>query len=234
MAHNRRKLQAGLAALVAFSLFVCLLTGGAPLGLAVRAAQPPQQVTFDPHVTEFRYNTPVPFYYATMTAAAIIISPELESYYNPTYRRVACTILAGEVCYELCYAGECHLYSGDDQRVLRFIDLVDQMRNEIDEYESMLRDLPPNIVRSVGECLSSAGIVGGAIAAIGVYAAGSPEPISKTVAAILGGIGVALVCGGSLWLRVGNPLLDIFDTAGEIARLGREAVFEWRDLQENP
>ncbi len=48
MAQNRRKLNAGLAAFVAFSLFVCVATGGAS------ARAPGRQVafTFTPHVTD--------------------------------------------------------------------------------------------------------------------------------------------------------------------------------------
>jgi hypothetical protein len=230
MADRRRKLVAGLAALIAFSLVVCPLGWGAA-GAPARAGGFAQQITFAPHVTGFRYDTPVPFYFATMTAEAIVISPELGSYYNPTYRRVACTILAGDVCYELCYAGECHLYSSEDERVDLFIDAVDRMRQEMEDYEDALRDLPPNILRTVGECLASAGVVGAALTAFGVYAAASPEPVSKTAVTIIGGIGVALVCGSSLWLRVGNGISDIFDSVGEIARLGREAVFEWQELQ---
>jgi hypothetical protein len=45
MAQNRRKLRAGLAAFLAFSLFVCVVTGGA----SARAAG--RQIEFTPHVS---------------------------------------------------------------------------------------------------------------------------------------------------------------------------------------
>ncbi len=60
MADNRRKLVAGLAALVAFSLFVCLATG-AP---AQSAADGRQQVSFVPHFTELAM---------TRTAEALVL-----------------------------------------------------------------------------------------------------------------------------------------------------------------
>ena len=53
MADSRRRLQAGLAALVAFSLFVCMLTGGAS------ARAPGRQIDFTPHVTDVGA-TPIP------------------------------------------------------------------------------------------------------------------------------------------------------------------------------
>jgi len=53
MTNNRRKLQAGLAAMVAFSLFVCMVTGGAS------ARAPGRQIEFTPHVTDVGA-TPIP------------------------------------------------------------------------------------------------------------------------------------------------------------------------------
>ena len=46
MADSRRRLQAGLAALVAFSLFVCMVTGGAS------ARAPARQIDFTPNVSQ--------------------------------------------------------------------------------------------------------------------------------------------------------------------------------------
>ena len=45
MRYSRRKLRAGLAAFVAFSLFVCVATGGAS------ARAPGRQIDFTPHVS---------------------------------------------------------------------------------------------------------------------------------------------------------------------------------------
>jgi hypothetical protein len=53
MASHRRKLEAGLAAFLAFSLFVCVAPGGAS------ARAPGRQIEFTPHVTDVGA-TPIP------------------------------------------------------------------------------------------------------------------------------------------------------------------------------
>ena len=71
MPDNRRKLQAGLAALVAFSLFVCMLTGGAS------ARAPGRQIggfTFTPHVTDVGA-TPIP-------GVAVVPTPDSGQYFE--------------------------------------------------------------------------------------------------------------------------------------------------------
>jgi len=154
-----------------------------------------------------------------------------------TYRRVGCGWIEDDVCFEICSGYYCITAGDSDGRVARLVSLLDKIQEKLDKVEELERDFVPNLAKDIGTCLGSAAVgVGGyhAIVALAGYAATSPEPISKTLAAALAGGGAVLVCGASVWGGSANSVEENKDTRAEIRDLISQALFEWNEIHVSP
>lgn len=225
MADNRRRLQAGLTAFVAFSLVVCPLGWAGARGSAARAAGE-AQIEFTPHVTELSPEV------ATALAAMQFISIEEGAFYQPSYTRVACGEIDDDVCYEICYAGTCHTYGNDDDRVERFVGQVDQMQEAIDDLEVARQEADQSVAEAFGTCLGAG--AGAALATATAAGLAAPEPIVTKIVGVVSGLAALVICGSSIY---GATVVE--DTRQEnlvddIIEHGREAITEFQFLELDP
>ncbi len=217
--------MAGLAALVAFSLFVCPL-GWAGGGQYPANAAPGVQIDFTPHVTQF---DPI---VATALALGQFIQIEEGAYWQPSYTRVDCGDIEDDVCYEICYAGTCHTCGNDDDRVERFVDQVDQMQDAIDGLEVARREADQSVFEAFGTCLGAG--AGAAAATATVAGLAAPEPIVTKIVGVVSGLAALVICGSSIY---GATVVE--DTRQEnlvddIIEHGREAITEFQFLELDP
>lgn len=172
--------------------------------------------------------SPVP---PTITPTAII-SIEEGSEWSPTYERVDCGIIDDVVCFELCYGGDCFIYGNDDDRVERFVDMVEKREEKIEQLEILRKEQGGAIIDALGSCLDTGAKVG--VATVAILGITAPEPL---VSKILGGIAAGattIVCGGkiySAWQVEGHKQEVMIE---EIYDASRDAIFEFQNLQLNP
>jgi hypothetical protein len=141
-----------------------------------------------------------------------------------SYEEVWCGDI-NRVCYELCYQSECGIYDATGPRVSQFIVSVNQREIKIIEWESRGRTGIALNFSAFGTC------AGTLVAGAQVYAlvtAVDPEPISKTILAVGGGIVAGVLCGGSLIGRsnVGTDQA-VLEAEIERQRLIAEQAFDY-------
>jgi hypothetical protein len=172
--------------------------------------------------------SPVP---PTVTPTAII-SIEEGSKWSPTYERVDCGIIDDDVCFELCYGGDCFIYGNDDDRVERFVDMVDKRNEKITELEILRVEQGDAIIDAFGDCATAGAAAG--VSVVAIIGLTAPEPtVSKILGGLAGGATV-IICGGSIrsaWHTEGikqqKKIEEIEDASGD-------AVYEFQSLQRNP
>jgi len=225
MAEKRRKAMAGLAALVAFSLFVCPL-GWAGGGRSPANAANDLQIEFTPHVTQF---DPV---VATALAMGQFMQIEEGAFWQPSYTRVDCGDIEDDLCYEICYAGTCHTYGNDDDRVERFVDQVDQMQDAIDDLEIERLEGDQSIIDAVGTCLAAGGAgLAGYAAVAGLVA---PDPTITKIVGVVAGVAAIAICGASVYGATTVQSETEQNLIDDIIEHGRAAVTEFQDLERDP
>jgi len=191
----------------------------------------PPEATFD---APFTQTVEVPTGIPTVEPASSptpIVSIEEGSFYSPTYEKADCGSIDDDICFELCYAGQCAVYGNDDDRIARFIDKVDDRETGIRELELLRAERKGAVFGAFGTCVQAGAGAGLAYAAaVGLLA---PEP---TVTKILGGIaalGAGIVCGAAVY--------DVWIVEGlkqeikieEIIEDSQDAIAEFNDLQGN-
>lgn len=192
------------------------------------------QITFQPSLPTLVFHTEVPPLFAILTVQAIPISLETDGLYSPTFREVACGLLRGEKCYELCYGGVCHIYGGDDQRVEDYVELVKQREQLIQDFRAAKREIWPGILAAFGKCAQAAGggaVVYGLLVAGATYAGVSPEPSTKTAAAVLTAVGATALCGSSIWSDIVNVFVSANEVQDDALSASRNAVLKFRSLE---
>lgn len=192
----------------------------------------PPEATFD---APFTQTVEVPTGMPTVEPASSptpLVSIEEGSFYSPTYKKADCGAIDDDLCFELCYAGQCAVYGNDDDRVTRFVDKVDDRETGIRELEILRAERGGAVFDAAGTCIQAGAGAGLAYAAaVGLL---SPEP---TVSKILGGIaalGAGIVCGGAAYnaWRVEGLKQEI--KIEEIIEDSQDAIAELNDLQDNP
>jgi hypothetical protein len=243
MADRKKRFRIGLVVLVAISLFVCPLAAG---GFGLGGAN--AQIAFTPNVSTLVLTQTVegpelelgatvepeatPIMHPTFDTNRIV-STEEGGFYTPTYARVECgPSIEDDVCYELCYAGRCHVYGDDDDRVGIFVGRVEERRQRVEDLDTERDAARGRTVTAVGTCFGAA--AGGFLVYTGVIAAADPEPATRTIATVLTAVGAAILCGGSAYTAYTQNTDRISDIEGDIHRLGQEAVGEFESLERNP
>jgi hypothetical protein len=223
MADRRRKPIAGLVALIAFSLVVCPLGWGAASAPARAAVE--LQIEFTPHVT------PLDPQVATALAAMQFVSTEEGAFFAPSYSRVPCGEIDDDVCFELCYAGTCHTYGNDDDRVERFVRETDAMRDDIDSLQLARREGDQSWFETLGTCLGAgAGAVLATATAAGLAA---PEPLVTKIVGVASGLAALIICGASVYGATAVEETRQQNLIDDIIEHGRAAITESQDLERN-
>ena len=172
--------------------------------------------------------SPVP---PTVTPTAII-SIEEGSKWSPTYERVDCGIIEDDVCFELCYGGDCFIYGNDDDRVERFVDMVDKRNEKITELEILRVEQGDAIIDAFGDCATAGAAAG--ILVVAIIGLTAPEPtVSKILGGLAGGATV-IICGGSIRSAWHTEGIKQQKKIEEIEDASRDAVYEFQSLQRNP
>jgi len=236
MKKRSQRVRLAVALVLATSLLLFPLATGA--GKAVgssAAAYANLQITFVPSIPTLELHTEVPSIIATAVAAGGLGT--LEGEQLPTYRRVACGAIDDTVCFELCYTGSCFVYGDDDDRVQRFVDQVDEMRDQFDELELARIEAGANIWDTVGTCLKSLGAGFGAAGVIaGLVVALEPTGILKAIAigaAALGALGGGAGCGSAI-VGAGADAETQGDVVRDFGTAANDAIFEFEDLRRDP
>jgi hypothetical protein len=126
---------------------------------------------------------------------------EKDAFYSPTYKWVSCGTDPkhdGQVCYEICYGGNCYFVSDADGRVGLYVSLVDEREKKIDELAEYDDSTVSAIFGVVADCVKGAGGAG-VLYGLFTIAVTDPEPITKTLAAGATAVGTIIVCGNSIY-----------------------------------
>ena len=162
----------------------------------------------------------------------LIISIEEGSVWSPTYNRVECGAIEDDVCFELCYGGACSTYGNDDDRVTRFVDMVDRREQAIRDLEILRAEKGGAIFDSVGQCVQAG--AGGGLAYAAVVGLTAPEP---TISKVLGGaaaLGAAIVCGGAIYSTLHTESVKQDLKVEEITDASTQAIGELQSLEQEP
>lgn len=173
-------------------------------------------------------HSPVP---PTVTPTPIV-SFEEGSIWSPTYERVECGAIDDDVCFSLCYGGNCATYGNDDDRVTRFVDMVDKRDEKIIELEILRVEQGDAIIGVFGDCATAGAVAG--VSVVAIIGLTAPEPtVSKILGGLAGGAAV-IICGGSIrsaWHTEGAKQHQKIE---EIEDASRNAVYEFMSLHNNP
>lgn len=162
----------------------------------------------------------------------LIVSIEEGSVWSPTYERVDCGFIEDDVCFELCYGGACLVYGNDDDRVTRFVEMVDRREQGIRDLEILRAEKGGEVFGAVGECVQAGAGAGLAYAAIVGFTA--PEP---TISKVLGGVaalGAVVVCGGAIYTTLHTEGVKQELKIGEIIDASSQAAEELESLRNDP
>jgi len=162
----------------------------------------------------------------------LIVSIEEGSVWSPTYERVDCGFIEDDVCFELCYGGACLVYGNDDDRVTRFVEMVDRREQGIRDLEILRAEKGGEVFGAVGECVQAGAGAGLAYAAIVGLTA--PEP---TISKVLGGaaaLGAVVVCGGAIYTTLHTEGVKQELKIGEIIDASSQAAEELESLRDDP
>jgi len=147
-----------------------------------------------------------------------------------SYEKVACGTLEGALCYELCSGGECQVQVWEDPRIKVFVDAVDRHEEMINKWTIAEQEARRGRFEAFGKCVAGLGAAAGAYAAVTAI---NPEPITKTVMALTGGVAALAFCGSSL---IGTNI-DAFERDYFLSESERSAGIADEmhlDLQINP
>jgi len=231
-----KRLRTPIIALMIFGLIAFPLATGAAFPLqAASAVSPALQISYEPDIPALEFVTEEPDFIATAVDAGEI--GDLAGEGLPSYQRAACGSIDDDICYEICYLGECFIYGDDDDRVKRYKDKVDEVKEGFAKLELARIGTGETIWETVGTCLKSIGAgmgVGGVIAGIVVVA--DPTGIIKGLAvggAILSVLGGGAICGGAV-VGAGADKVAEEQIVDEIRIANEDAVFEFNDLKQDP
>ena len=236
MKKRRQRVRLAVALLLSTSLLMCPFATVASQAL-VSSTLPYAnlQITFAPSIPTLDFHTEVPSIIATAVAAGGLKT--LEGEQLPTYRRVACGAIDDTVCFELCYAASCFVYGDDDDRVQRFIDQVDEMRDQFDKLTLARIKADANIWNTFGTCLKSLGAGFGAAGVIaGLVVALEPTGILKAIAiaaAAFSALGGGAGCGSAI-VGGGSDAETQRDIVRDFSTGANDAIFEFEDLRRDP
>lgn len=194
-----------------------------------------QPVTFVPDIPTLEFGTEIPVILETAEAAGDL--EPLEGEGLPTYRRANCGAIDDTTCYEFCYRGDCFVYGDDDERVQRFIESVDEMRDQFDKLNLARIEEGSNIWETAGTCLKSIGAGMGAAGTIAaIVVAADPTGIAKVLAiGAAAGAALAGVAGcGSAVVGTGADRETQEDIVRDFGEATNDAIFEFNDLQHQP
>jgi hypothetical protein len=222
--------------MLSLSLLVCPFATGASRALISTAVPYADlQITFEPSIPTLELRTEVPGIIATGVAAGGL--EQFEGGQLPTYRRVNCEAIKDTVCFDLCYAGRCFTYGDDDERVQRFIEQVDDMREQFDKLELARIKAGSNTWGTIKTCLTSLGAGFGAAGVIaGLVVALEPTGILKAIAigaAALSALGRGAGCVSDI-VGGGTDAEMREDLERDFGRAANEAAFEFEDLLRDP
>jgi len=173
-------------------------------------------------------HSPVP---PTVTPTPIV-SFEEGSIWSPTYERVDCGTIDDDVCYELCYGGQCVIYGNDDDRVGLFVEKVEKRDEKIDDLALTRAERGDAFVDAFGTCVGSG--VAATTSAIAIIGLAAPEPtVSKWIGGIAAG-GTIILCGGSIRNAIHTQKIKEHLIIDEIEDVSRDAIYEFQSLQRNP
>jgi hypothetical protein len=186
-----------------------------------------QEINYEPQITPVDYFSAEPESPTTSYRYGPVDFVKT-GFYSPTYKSIPCGSFDAEICYLLCYAGICYKLSGEDARVEEYIRIVDEREKLIDALGSADRDLIQLYVEVIGNCVKTSGSSALAYGAfVTIY---SPEPLTKTLAAILTAAGASIICGvkvlGSINDEIARGLLK-----DRILSKSSDAVFIFMDLE---
>jgi len=236
MEERKKRLRLAIAVGIVVSLTVCPFATGRGQGL-VFSAEPGAilQIEFTPDLATLELRTEVPSIIATAVAAGGLES--LEGGQLPTYRRVPCGAIDDTICFELCYAGLCNIYGDDEERVQRFMEQVDDIKEQFDKLELARIEAGANVWDTIGTCLKSVGAGFGAAGVIaGIVVAVDPTGILKAIAigaAALGAFGGLAGCGSAI-AGAGSDGEIRDDLVRDFGNAANDAIFEFEDLRRNP
>jgi hypothetical protein len=230
----RRKLiiRAASILIVIFSIILCPLNNMLPgFATGALAESDQKQVEFTPHVTDANFLAQVPDAYAT-AIYSLPVSTEADGAYTPSYEFVPCNEvdIDDDACYRLCYAKICYTYGDDDGRVALFIAMTDEWEAKINELESAQDNTRDVIAETVTDCMKGAG---GVLVGWAAVAAADPEPVTKTISAVILGITGVVICGNSVRSAIANEA-DKEEIVSEIVSSGQTARDVFVDLENNP
>ncbi len=161
-----------------------------------------------------------------------IVDIEEGEFYSPTYEKVDCGSIDDDLCFELCYAGQCFIYGNDDDRVQRYMDKVDDREDGIRELKILRAERGGAVFDAAGTCVQAGAGAGLAYAAaVGLL---NPEPLVSKVLGGIAAVGAGIVCGGSIydaWYVEGLKQEQKFE---EIIEDSQDAIAEFNDLKDNP
>lgn len=161
-----------------------------------------------------------------------IVEIEEGAFYQPSYSRVPCGEIDDDVCYELCYAGTCHTYGNDDDRVGRFVDQVDQMQDDIDDLEVARMEAGQSGWEAFGTCLGAG--AGAVLATATAASLAAPEPLVTKIVGVVCGLAALVICGASVdgaTAVEGERQQNLLD---DIIEHGQAAITEFQDLERDP
>ncbi|OGO18903.1 MAG: hypothetical protein A2Z14_11160 [Chloroflexi bacterium RBG_16_48_8] len=133
--------------------------------------------------------------------------------------------------------GNCYIFPGDDARVQRFIDKLEEREKYLEELEVKRNELWPKITDTIATCLQSiGGGLGIGATIVGIIAAVEPTQIVKTLAiggAIVSVVGCVAICGSSVasTYSEGSEQQIIIEN---ITDTTNAAIFEFLDLRDKP
>lgn len=224
---NRPYTRVALILLVVFALVSCQEVDFTAQITPLIVHAPGTQPSFGTVGVTATYS-PVP---PTVTPTPIV-SFEEGSIWTPTYERVGCGTIDDDICFKLCYGGQCVIYGNDDDRVTRFVDMVDKRDEKITELEILHVERGDAIIDAFGDCVTAGSVAG--VSVVAIIGLTAPEPtISKILGGLAGGAAV-IICGGSIrsaWHTEGVKQQFKIE---EIEDASRNAVYEFMSLQNDP
>lgn len=150
----------------------------------------------------------------------------------PRYRSVPCGDIDDDVCFEICAFDKCFVYGNDDGRVLRFIEMVERVKELEQQLEVLRQQKIAAIIDAAGSCINAgAAAVGVKLALI---AAKVPELTWSKVASILFFAGAGLFCIGSIYSAWQVEETKQEQVRGNIDKAREDAIFEFNILEQNP
>ena len=236
MGEHRKLYRAFTILITVVSLLLCPFAQGMSRSYAIpETSEILAQITFEPSIAPIEFHTEAPIILATAVAAGDLET--LEGNELPTYRKVNCGQIDDTICYELCYKGSCFVYGDDDDRVKKFIESVDQMRDEFDKLELERIDTNANIWDTIGTCLKSVGAgFGAAGTIITIVVVAEPTGILKVLAigaAAISALGGGAGCAAAV-VKADTDKEEQQHIINDFMEASSNAIFDFEDLKRDP